>query len=150
MKSIFNTEAHNEILSRLDILSEESQAKWGKMNVTQMLNHCKQPITLALGESRIKKPNALKRMLFKMISPSLYNDKPWKQGLPTAKEYVIVETEAFETEKASLKQWIEKIHSSEDYFKPTKVHPYFGTFTAEQWGKSAYKHLDHHFRQFGV
>lgn len=150
MKSIFNTEAYNEILSRLDTLSEESQAKWGKMNVTQMLSHCKQPISLALGEATIKKPNALKRMLFKLISPSLYNDKPWKQGLPTAKEYVIVDTEAFEAEKQALKQNIDKIHKAEDYFKPSKVHPYFGRFTAEQWGKSAYKHLDHHFRQFGV
>ena len=56
---------------------------------------------------------------------------------------------SFNTQKEKLKTKIEQMSQSKDYFEPTKDHPYFGT-TAEQWGKSAYKHLDHHFRQFGV
>ncbi|MBL0146112.1 MAG: DUF1569 domain-containing protein [Chitinophagaceae bacterium] len=31
-----------------------------------------------------------------------------------------------------------------------KVHPFFGKFTGDQWGKFMYKHLDHHLQQFGV
>jgi hypothetical protein len=30
------------------------------------------------------------------------------------------------------------------------VHPMFGKMTADQWGRSMWKHLDHHLRQFGV
>ena len=30
------------------------------------------------------------------------------------------------------------------------VHPFFGTLTGKQWGETQYKHVDHHFRQFGV
>ncbi|MCF6222561.1 MAG: hypothetical protein L3J34_02410 [Flavobacteriaceae bacterium] len=26
----------------------------------------------------------------------------------------------------------------------------FGEFTAKQWGKMQYKHLDHHLKQFGL
>ena len=40
--------------------------------------------------------------------------------------------------------------NSKAYFEPSKNHPYFGKFSADQWGKSAYKHLDHHLTQFGV
>jgi hypothetical protein len=88
--------------------------------------------------------------LFKLISPSLYNDKPWKQGLPTAKEYIITNNPNFKAQKEKLKAKIEQMRQSKDLFEPNREHPYFGKFTAEQWGKSAYKHLDHHLRQFSV
>ena len=29
-------------------------------------------------------------------------------------------------------------------------HPIFGEMNRDEWGKIAYKHIDHHFRQFGV
>jgi len=150
MKSLFETETQTEILNRLECLSETSKAKWGKMNVDQMLVHCQKPIELSLGEATIKKPNFMKRILFKIISPALYNDKPWKEGLPTAQEYIISDSYKFEAEKEKLKSKINKMSSSKTYFEPSKNHPYFGKFTANQWGKSAYKHLDHHFKQFGV
>ncbi|MFV0565365.1 MAG: hypothetical protein ACK5NB_05975, partial [Flavobacteriaceae bacterium] len=57
MKSIFNTEAKTEIVNRLNLLSPEAPARWGKMNVNQMLVHCQKPIELALGELTVKKPN---------------------------------------------------------------------------------------------
>jgi len=150
MKSIFEENAYNEIKNRLENLNENATANWGKMNVVQMLEHCTKPIELALGESEIKKPNWLKKSLFKLVAPSLYNDKPWKQGLPTAKEYIITDSLNFNDQKEKLKSKIDKMSQSKDYFEPSKEHPYFGNFTAEQWGKSAYKHLDHHLRQFGV
>lgn len=150
MKSIFEQAAHKEILSRLDSLTEKSQAQWGTMNVTQMMVHCQGVIEVALGKKTLKKPNFIKGALLKMMKSMLYNDKPWKQGLPTAKEFVIVDTESFEAERNQLKSLIDTIHQAEESFKPSKVHPFFGRFTAEQWGQSAYKHLDHHFRQFGV
>lgn len=135
MKSLFDTETQTEILNRLERLNENSKAKWGKMNVNQMLVHCQKPIELSLGEATIKKPNIIKRMLFRMISPALYNDKPWKEGLPTAQEYVVTNNYEFETEKEELKSKINKMSSSKTYFEPSKKHPYFGKFTADQWGK---------------
>ena len=120
MKSIFETEAKAELLNRLENLEAESSAKWGKMNVNQMLVHCQKPIELALGESTIKKPNFLMGMMMKLVAPSLYNDKPWKEGLPTAKEFIIVNTEAFSSEKDKLKSKIETMSTSKDYFEPKK------------------------------
>lgn len=151
MKSIFEKDAYQEITNRLNNLTSQNKAKWGKMNVTEMLSHCRKPLEVALQEVTIEKPNIVMRLLFKMVSPSLYNDKPWKQGLPTAKEFIEhIDNSAFEAQKNLLKSKIEQISQSEAFFKPSKVHPYFGKFNSEQWGKSFYKHLDHHFRQFGV
>ncbi|KJD31501.1 hypothetical protein PK35_13880 [Tamlana nanhaiensis] len=152
MKSIFEDEAKTEIISRLDKLTENSQANWGKMNVNQMIIHCTKPIEVSLGEKPLEKPNLVMRLLFKMVSSSLYNDKPWKQGLPTAKEYITtnINSDTFVSNKALLKTKIEQMSQSKSYFEPKRKHPYFGTFTADQWGQSNYKHLDHHLRQFGA
>jgi tetrahydromethanopterin S-methyltransferase subunit G len=54
MKSIFEENAYNEIKNRLENLSENANANWGKMSVEQMLEHYTKPIELALGESEIK------------------------------------------------------------------------------------------------
>lgn len=150
MKSIFDKKACNEILERLDNLSIESQAEWGKMNVTQMLKHCQKPIKLAFGEESVEKPSFIMKILIKLMKPTLYNDKPWKKGLPTAKEFVIRDDKGFETEKQKLKQLITKMSENEDYFKPSKEHPIFGELKHWMWGQSGYKHLDHHLKQFGV
>ena len=151
MKSIFDPETKQEITLRLNNLSPDKKALWGKMNVTEMLSHCKKPIEVSLEEKTIKKPNIVMRIFLKIISPSLYNNKPWKQGLPTAKEYIeSIDNDLFESEKNKLNFKIEQISQSKAFFEPSRVHPYFGKFTSEQWGKSIYKHLDHHFKQFGV
>lgn len=150
MKTIFNKEVYQEIISRLDNLSPSSNAKWGKMNNTQMLKHCQKPIRLAFGEEEVEKPNFFMRLLMKIFKPILYNDKPWKQGLPTAREFVIRSTEDFKVEKSRLKDLVERLHESESYFEPSKSHPIFGEMKSWMWGKSAYKHLDHHLKQFGV
>lgn len=40
MNSIFEQNHTNEIIVRIKQLSPESQPRWGKMNVAQMLAHC--------------------------------------------------------------------------------------------------------------
>ena len=147
MKSLFTEEAYAEILERLEKLTPESQAQWGKMDVAQMLAHCSEPLKVPLGKLELAKPNFVMKLLFSFLKKSLYDDKPWKQGLPTSKEYKIVDKRDFEREKAQLKSLIDEFYAqrSKTEWPP---HPFCGQFTTEQWGKMQYKHLDHHFRQF--
>lgn len=150
MKTIFDQKAYEEIIDRLDNLSENHQAKWGKMNVSQMLKHLEKPIKLALGEESIQKAGFFTKIMVKFFKPTLYNDKPWKKGLPTAKEFIITDDVVFSEAKDRLVQLISRLHKSEDAFKPSKNHPVFGKMEYWMWGQSAYKHLDHHLKQFGV
>lgn len=149
MKSLFSDEAVTEINSRIEQLQTTQKPVWGKMNTSQMLAHCKFPLEVALGELQLEKPNVFKRLLFSMFKSSLYDDKPWKQNLPTAPEFVVSSAKDFNKEKAELLSEIEKFHTkkTEEFWPP---HPMFGKFTNEQWGKMQYKHLDHHLKQFGV
>ena len=40
MKTIFDTATRNEIIERINSLSENSKPIWGKMNIYQMTIHC--------------------------------------------------------------------------------------------------------------
>ncbi len=149
MKSLFDSNTHHEVLQRIEKLDEKKQPKWGKMNVIQMLRHSQKPLEVANGKLVLKKPNPVLRFIFKLVKSSLYNDKAWRHGLPTAKEFIVSDTEDFTTEKNRL---VTDLH--EFATKSTNLHwpehPIFGKFTTEQWGKMQYKHIDHHLRQFGV
>lgn len=147
MKSIFEDDTYNEIKHRISELNENSQAQWGKMNVGQMTWHCQGPFNIILGKDHYgMKPNWLARALFKK---SLYNDKPWRKGLPTAKFLKTQDQKNFDEEKAKLITLIDEAYAQRDKTE-WEPHPAFGHFTAQQWGQMQYKHLDHHLKQFGV
>lgn len=149
MKSLFTEPAYAEIISRLDTLSPQSQAQWGKMDVSQMLAHCQEPLKVPLEKITLAPPNAVMKLIFKVFKKTLYDDKPWKQGLPTSKEFKITDPRDFQKEKESLKALINEFYAEKDKTE-WPPHPFCGHFTTEQWGKMQYKHLDHHFRQFGA
>lgn len=149
MQSLFESKSNKEILDRINKLDENSQAKWGKMDVAQMLAHCSEPVKVPLEKLTLKKPNLIMKVLFSFFKDSLYNDKPWKHGLPTSKEYKIIDSKVFLEEKNKLIELINLLQSKKGQTN-WPPHPYCGQLTTEQWGKMMYKHLDHHLNQFGV
>ena len=147
MQSIFEEKTYNEIIERCNKLNENTTANWGKMNVGQMVWHCQGPLNILLEKDDYgMKPSWFAKLFFKK---SLYNDKPWKKGLPTAKFLKTKDQKDFNAEKAVLMDLINEAFSHRDKTE-WKAHPAFGYFTAQQWGQMQYKHLDHHFKQFGV
>jgi hypothetical protein len=85
-----------------------------------------------------------KMVLKRMIN----NDKPFDRNIPTSDQFKIQETSGdIESEK---KKWIALIHDYENYSNPAFIHDFFGKMTKEQIGRLAYKHTDHHSRQFNV
>lgn len=149
MKSLFDKVTYEEITSRLASLTPQSQRQWGKMNAAQMLAHCKEAFKVPLSEK--SPPKIYPFALFGwMMKHKLYDDMPWKQNLPTAPNFKITEERDFEKEKAELTALVSRFHQSSPAAIEKIVHPVFGKYTGEQWGKAMYKHLDHHLTQFGV
>ena len=147
MKSLFNNDAFAEIKQRLDNLSENSSAQWGKMDAAQMTHHCQGPFNIMLGINHYGfKPNWFAKVFFKK---SLYNDKPWMKNLPTAKPLKVTEPKEFEPERNKLIELLNEFNAQREK-KEWDPHPGFGYFTKQQWGQMQYKHLDHHLRQFGL
>lgn len=69
MKSIFNPENNQEIIDRFIQLTPNSQAKWGKMTVFQMLKHCQALIDVAFDTLQLK-PN----FFFQFFSKITYEE----------------------------------------------------------------------------
>ncbi|MEM6720481.1 MAG: DUF1569 domain-containing protein [Bacteroidota bacterium] len=151
MKSLFDTNAHEEVLNRIESLTTESEPSWGQMSVGQMCTHCQKPLELSMGKITLnaKKPGFMKRLVFKIYKPLMYNDKPWTQNLPTVRDFLIRDERDLDTEKAKLIALVTEFHNQKDAAE-WPVHPMFGKFTHEQWGKMQYKHLHHHLSQFDV
>lgn len=149
MKSLFSTDVKEEILKRMGQLSPESQPAWGSMDVAQMLKHVKTTMKVASGETSLSPPPWYFKLAIPFYRSLLYNDKPWKQNIRTARELRMTKKEDFLLERQELSETIDDFLKLP--FPGGKLkHPIFGWFTKEQWGKMQYKHLDHHFRQFGV
>lgn len=149
MKNLFDKDAYTEIIDRLNRLTPDTQRLWGKMTVAQMLAHSKEAFKVPLSDKKMPR-SILGLFVGWMIKSKLYNDEPWKRNLPTAPNFIIKGERDFEKEKKELMDLINQFLNS----GPDKVgrfpHPMFGSFTPEQWGKSMYKHLQHHLLQFGV
>jgi hypothetical protein len=149
MKSLYDKTVCDELLNRIDQLSAESKALWGKMNVTQMLAHSAAGMDMASGRLNIDRV-LIGKLIGRFIKPIYTNERPFGKNSPTAAELVKNEATDFEKEKENLKTLM-KAFSEGGVEQCTKhPHPFFGKLKAEDWGIGIYKHTDHHLRQFGV
>lgn len=149
MNTIFEITYTNEILKRIENLSVNSQPKWGKMDVAQMLAHCSSFQDLAMGYS-FPPRGLLGLVVGRFAKPIFYNDKPLPHNMSTIPTILIAEKKDFEIEREKLKLKIKTFQKNGPEACTEHPHPFFGKLTSEQWGKGIYKHLDHHLKQFGV
>jgi hypothetical protein len=147
VKNLFDSAVKQEIVIRINRLSPQSQRQWGKMEVAQMLAHVQVPIGVALGTTTVK-GNWLMKLILPLFKKKLYDETPWKQGLPTDKSFIMTgQSKDFDNEKNQL---LDKINRLTESNMINEKHPVFGKLTKEQWSKATWKHLDHHLQQFGV
>jgi hypothetical protein len=150
MKSIFEKESYIEIVKRLDKLTKHHVPQWGKMNVEQMLVHCRKTVELAMGDNTIEAKHPLISIIATLFKESLYDDKPFKKNLRTFRDFRIKTHDTFEVEHKKLKRILYRMHNSEKFFFPYTAHPVYGRLEPYMWGQYIYKHLDHHLTQFGI
>lgn len=149
MKSLFEPEVTREIVDRINRLTAGTRPLWGKMRVEQMLAHMQPPLRVALGEEKLKK--GLMGFLFGRIAKKqLVKESPFKKNLPTAPSFIVKEEKNFEEEKSRVIDLVQRFAKEPTEKLDTRVHPFFGKLTADEWNILHWKHLDHHLRQFGV
>ena len=147
MKSLFEEPAVEEILTRLEAITSQTPRQWGKMNVDQMLAHCSAGLDMAAG--REVPPFSLTGRIIGHFLKGMYsNDRPFDKGSPTSLK--IGDILDFAKEKEHLKETISRFNQDGLSGVTTMPHPFFGKLSPEAWGKGMYKHIDHHFKQFGV
>lgn len=150
MKSVFNVNDVNEIIVRINKLTADSKAVWGKMSVDQMLAHCN--VTYEMQYDNIHpKPNFIMKFIVKtFIKNTVVGDKPYKKNSQTAPQFLIKEKKDFVIERNRLMAYINKtLDLGSSYFEGLESHS-MGPLSSKEYDTMFYKHLDHHLNQFGV
>lgn len=148
MKTIFDKTTREELISRIKTLNKNSQAQWGKMTVYQMAKHCSFWDEWVLGRSDLKYKQALIGKIFgrMALKINIKNDNPLKKNMPTSRPFIVKDQHGdIEVQKEI---WIEAVTRYEHYSNPDFIHDFFGKMTVPEIGIFAYKHADHHLRQF--
>lgn len=150
-KSLHNTIYFDEIVLRISNLSPNSQRKWGKMNVAQMLAHCDLILQIPLKKIELPKIN----FLFKIIGiVTKIEIQIFNNGIPhnmPCFQKVIVNFECdFEIAKNNLLKTLDAYQKAYESNDLPQSHTLFGTMKEKDWGFLEYKHLNHHLKQFNV
>jgi hypothetical protein len=147
MNSIYETGAKTKIIERLSKLNPGQQPAWGKMNAAQMLAHCDIAMQVPLGE--YKPSTGFMTLIGKMVKGMVLGPKPFGKNASTAPAFKITDERDFAVEKEKFLKTLEKISRGPSAVVHDK-HPVLGSLTPEEWGRLHGKHIDHHFRQFGI
>ncbi len=135
-------------------LTENSAAKWGKMNAQQMVEHVADFFKVSTGE-----------IVFPLLTPLehlpkykafLLSDKEFREN--TQAPLDVLPSEPLSTRCPNLEDAIAKLQRSISNFikhfetdpHAQTVHPVFGVLNYEEWVLLHYKHVLHHAKQFGL
>ena len=149
MKNLFEREAVDEVIARIDTLQPATKRIWGKMDVAQMMAHCSAALDIASGQLILPRL-FIGRLLGPFVKPIYTNEKPFSRNNPTDKTLVMADQRDFLREQEQLKLKVRQFHEGAEARCTRHPHPFFGALTPQAWSRGMYKHLDHHLRQFGA
>lgn len=149
MTTLFDPAVNTEILNRIERLSPELKAKWGKMSIEQMLAHVNLALQVNWGMLELK-PGLLALFFRGIARRILLGQKPFPKNLPADKKTIPRSITDFATEKSKVQQAVKMYIEKGPGGLSKRPHNILGKITPEESAFISYKHLDHHLRQFGV
>lgn len=142
--------AMESLTSRLNALTPDSPRQWGRMSIGQMFCHVNDSFIVINGDRPIAKrvDNWFNRSVVKWVA--IHTAMPWPKGVKTLAE---VDAErggttpgVFEHDRAKTIELLRAFAAPTSHPAP---HPLFGAMSRNEWMIWAYRHMDHHLRQFG-
>lgn len=150
MKTIRNETARTNLIERLNRLSGDHKALWGKMTVNQMMSHLVQSADLPFTSGLPDKSNFMSRTL---IKPLILYVLPMPKNVKTSPGFNQQQNgrkpQEFSSDRQIVIDSIDTLGNL-SVAHPCLSHPMFGKMSAKEWAYIAYKHIDHHLKQFGV
>ncbi len=156
MKTIADPAALAQLVERMNALTPDSPRQWGTLTPGEMLCHLGDAADSVLergaSEATGGPPEAApSRRFFKWIG--LRSPLSWPRGLQTPPS---VDPHAdgtkpgdFEADRERAIAGLRALAAATPYALATS-HGAFGRMTIDDWHRWAYRHTDHHLRQFGV
>lgn len=145
-ETLLDDAVYTGCLERLERLAPDTQPRWGSMSAAQMLAHCAEVQEVMNGKPLEGTPWLL-RLAGPLIKRAVLSRRPFPKGVKTHPQYLQTSEKRFEPEKRRLLKALGEFRASG---AEGARHPLFGPLSAEEAGWGAFKHLDHHLRQFGA
>jgi hypothetical protein len=136
---------------RLGTLTPQTPRRWGTMTSHEMLCHVSDSFRGMLRERAVSRAptSPVQRQLVRLIA--LHTPVPWPRSVPTRPEVNPhdggTKPEVFESDRARVADLMRRFAQPDVAYAE---HPMFGALSRREWMIWGYRHLDHHFRQFGI
>ena len=151
LRSLHREKDLEELKLRILNLKEDCRPKWGRMDSSQMLTHCRLVLEVPLGTTVLPKTPRLIRTigiitkkemeLFNNgIPPNMPTFTVLRPGLPC--DFLLA--------RQNLLNTMDRYCALADSGKLPAEHALFGKMEPKDWGFLEYKHLNHHLIQFGI
>jgi hypothetical protein len=147
MKTLWDPTVRRELCERLDRLSPEAERRWGSLTAPGMVAHLVDAMLMTFGELSV--PSRHFPIRYPPLKQLIIYWLPFPKGAPTAPEIIGRLPADWHAECASLRTLVHRF-AERDRHGSWPDHPAFGSLTGRAWGVLAYRHIDHHLRQFGV
>ena len=140
-------EDRNATVHRIRLLHENTVALWGKFTAPRMIAHLSDSIRMGTGELAVAEKQSILR--YSPLKQLIIYVAPFPKNVPTAPELLARAPLAFRSEVEDLRRLLEQF-ALRDPRAQWPRHPVFGAMSGGEWGALAYRHCDHHLRQFGI
>jgi Protein of unknown function (DUF1569) len=149
MKSIARLQDLEALIGRLRALEPAAQRRWGTMSPGEMLCHVGDASASILDGPRA--PPKRRRTLMKFIA--LYTPVRWPRDLKTPAQVdprrMGSRPGDFEVDRERAIDGLRALSQAPASALPPS-HGHLGRMSRRDWQRWAYKHTDHHLRQFGL
>lgn len=148
MPSMWDPGAPDAMLARLARLTPDTKARWGRFTCCDMVAHLNDSMRMALGDiTPATKKIPIRFFPLKQLIIYVF---PFPKSAPTAPELIARNGRTvWADEVRTFRDLLARLSArSQDTRWPS--HPAFGSMNRRSWGVLGYKHLSHHFTQFGA
>jgi hypothetical protein len=153
MKTIATPGVVTALAARLAALHSDTPRRWGTLTAGEMLCHLADAGASVLGQRPRSGPSTLAGPLPLLKWAALYTPVPWPKDVKTRAS---VDPRQGGTRPGDFEEDRRRVIAglAELAAAPAgafaRTHLYFGAMSRRDWQRWAYRHLDHHLRQFGV
>lgn len=150
-RDAFKADHRAALLERIEALEPGARRRWGAMSPHAAILHMRDALRWAAGELDVA-PVRLRVPAWLMRLVALRLPLPWPRGAPTLPELdqgaKPPPTTDFDRDRGELVEALNRFAHAAPVTRPH--HPVFGRMSERYWGVWAYRHTDHHLRQFGL
>ena len=153
LRTIADADTLADLLRRLERLTPDSTRRWGTLTAQEMLCHLGDATAMVLlDRPRVTPvPNHPRRVRWAL---GLWSPLRWPHALPTSPHYnphtLGTKPTAFAHDLARAVDGLQRLAAATPGARLEPAHGFFGSMSTRDWQRWAWKHTEHHLRQFGL